>query len=366
VSASGSVYVVLPAGVDDPAAPSGGNTYDRRVCGGLTAMGWSVREIHAAGAWPRPADHDRADLARALDAVPDGALVLLDGLVAGGAPEILVPRAARLRLVVLSHLPLADETSLAPTEAAELDALERQTLRSVSAVIATSAAARRRLIDHHGLAAAQVHVATPGTDAAPLASGTDDGSQLVCVASVTPRKGQDLLVEALAGVSDLRWTCACVGAVGHDGGYVGRVRGLIETYQLDGRVRLVGPRAGDELAATYAEADLLVLASRAETYGMVVSEALARGVPVLATAVDGVAEALGHASDGSVPGMLTPAADPTAFSAAVRRWLTEPALRQRLRASARDRRATLQRWDVTSRRLAEVLGAVIAEPVSVR
>jgi glycosyltransferase involved in cell wall biosynthesis len=347
--------VVLPGDVDDPDSPSGGNRYDRRVCDGLAAAGWSVREVAVRGSWPRPRTAERSDLAEALAAVPEKSLVLLDGLVACAVPDIVAAQARRLRLVVLVHLPLADETGLAPEEAAELDARERQTLRAAAAVVATSAWAGRRLVGHHGLPAARVHVAVPGVDAAPLAPGTDGGSHLLCVAAVTPRKGQDVLIEALAQVTDLPWSCVCVGGLGRAPGYVERLRRLARAYGLQDRVRLAGPRTGDDLASTYAAADLVVLASHAETYGMVVTEALARGIPVLATAVDGVPEALGHARDGSRPGMLVPPGDPAALAAALRRWLGEPETRQSLRRSARDRRAGLHGWDTTARGVAGVL-----------
>jgi glycosyltransferase involved in cell wall biosynthesis len=352
---AGAVHVVLPGDVDDARAPSGGNRYDRRVCQGLAAAGWQLTELAVRGAWPRPGQAARGELAGALAAVPDDGVVLLDGLVACAVPEVVVPEAGRLRLAVLVHLPLGDETGLAPGEAAELDALERETLRAATAVVATSARTGRRLIEHHGLSAARIHVAAPGVDAAPLAPGTPGGSRLLCVAAVTPRKGQDVLVEALAISADLSWSCVCVGGLDRAPGYVDRLRRLTEAYDLAGRVRFAGPLTGAELAASYAAADLLILASHAEPYGMVVTEALACGIPVLATAVDGVPEALGRSPDGGVPGWLVPPADPAALAGALRRWLGEPDTRRRLRSAARDRRATLRGWDITAQIMADVL-----------
>jgi glycosyltransferase involved in cell wall biosynthesis len=350
-----TVRVVLPGDVDDPGAPSGGNTYDRQLCRELTAAGWSVRELPVPGSWPQPGPAARTELATVLAAVPDGGLVLLDGLVACGVPEIVVPETARLRVVVLVHLPLGDETGLTPQVAADLDARERLTLRAAVAVVATSSSAAQRLIGHHGLDAGRVHAAAPGVFAAPAAVATDGGTRLLCVAAVTPRKGQDVLVEALSTMTDLDWRCDLVGALDRSPAYVEGLRRMITTHGLGDRVRLAGPRTGDELESAYAVADLLVLASHAETYGMVVTEALARGIPVLATRAGGVAEALGRAPDGALPGMLVSPGDPAALAGALRRWLVDPQFRRSLRACALVRRTTLHGWAVTARSVADVL-----------
>jgi glycosyltransferase involved in cell wall biosynthesis len=341
------VHVILPNDIDDPATPSGGNAYDRRVCRGLAALGWSVREHGVRGAWPSPLPAERAGLARVLATVPDNAVVLLDGLVASAVPEVLLPQARRLRLVVLVHMPLGDGA-------------ERKALAGSSAVITTSAWTRNRLLDLYGLPPDRVHVATPGVDPAALAPGSDAGSELLCVAAVTLHKGHDLLTEALATITDLPFGCVCVGALSRDPGFVGRLHRLAGAYGLTDRIRFAGPLTGEELDAAYAAADLLVLASRGETYGMVVTEALARGIPVLATAVSGLPEALGRAPDGSLPGMLVEPGEPAALAAALRHWLSDAGARRRLRCSARDRRMTLTGWSVTAQLVSSVLKGVPA------
>ncbi|MFF1547837.1 glycosyltransferase family 4 protein [Streptomyces sp. NPDC058291] len=357
-----SVHFVMPGGVDDPANPSGGNAYDRRLCLDLPGFGWQVHKHQASGSWPRPEADARAELARTLREFPDGTVVLLDGLVACGVPEIVVPEAERLRLVVLVHLPLGDERGLTPEVAAELDAKERAVLRAVPAVVATSDWAVRRLVSHHGLAPERVHAAAPGADIAPLASGTDGVSRLLCVASVTPRKGQHRLVEALAAARDLPWSCVCVGGLEQDPEYVAHLRGLIARHGLEDRLELAGPKAGAELDAAYAAADLMVLTSYAETYGMAVTEALARGIPVLATDVGGLPEAVGRAPDGGVPGILVPPEDPAALATELRGWFGEADVRRRLKAAARGRRAALNGWASTAQSLAGVLGRLSSEP----
>jgi glycosyltransferase involved in cell wall biosynthesis len=333
-----TVYFVVPSSIDSPARPSGGNRYDRRVSDELTALGWEVRELHEP-------------VAEALDLVPDDGVVLLDGLLAGPAPSTLAAHADRLRLVILVHLPLADETGLPATDAAALDALERTSLHAVSAVVATSSWTADRLVAHHSLPAAKVHVALPGVDPAPVTPSSSAGSRLLCVAAVTPRKGYDVLLEALQSLGDVEWTCTCVGALDRAPSFVASLPPVPD-------VQFVGPRTDDALEASYAEADLLVLPSRAEPYGMVVTEALACGVPVLATSVGGLPEALGRTSEGEVPGMLVPPEDSAGLAAALRRWLCEPSLRDRLRSAAGVRRAELPDWSTTARDLAKVLASV--------
>ncbi|MEU8340713.1 Glycosyltransferase involved in cell wall bisynthesis [Actinomadura meyerae] len=347
---------VVPGDIDDDTAPSGGNRYDRRVGEELAASGRPVRMLQVPGSWPRPDEPARTALARSLASLPDGAAVLLDGLVACGVPEIVVPEAGRLRLAVLVHLPLADEPGQD-----DLNAGERKVLEAAAAVVATSPWAKDHLIAHHGLDPSRVHAVPPGTDPAPLASGTDGATRLLCVASVTPRKGHDVLVEALATLAHLPWHCECAGPLTRDPEHVTRLRRLIGRHRLAGRVELAGPLTGKRLDDAYAAADALVLASRAETFGMVVTEALARGIPVIATSADGVPDALGWDPAGAVPGLLVPPGDPEALATALRRWLVDPDLRGRLRAAARLRRTMLPGWDDTARRMATVLSRLRRE-----
>jgi glycosyltransferase involved in cell wall biosynthesis len=352
VSAAGrEVHVVVPEGVDDPTRPSGGNVYDRRACAALAELGWVVREHAVVGGWPAPdaAAHD--GLATTLRAVPDGGLVLVDGLVASAAPDELAGAAGRLRLVVLVHLPLGVEGD------ERACAAERAALSCAAAVVATSGWTRAWLVESYGLAPERVHVARPGVDTAEVAVGTPAGGQLLCVAAVTPVKGHDLLVAALVGIADLPWGCTCVGSLDLDPGFVDRVRGLAGAGGVADRVRFTGPLTGAELDRAYAGADLLVLGSRSESFGMVATEALARGLPVVAPSVGGLPEALGRGGDGTVPGLLVAPADPEALGAAVRGWLTGVPLRGRLRAAARDRRTSLPTWADTAQALSIALTA---------
>jgi glycosyltransferase involved in cell wall biosynthesis len=333
-----ALHFVVPAGIDDPALPSGGNAYDRRVRHGLGAGGWTVH-VHEVGG-------SRAALAEALARIPDGSVVLLDGLVASPVPEVLVPESRRLRLVALVHMPLGQD---------EPDAREAAVLSAVASIVTTSAWARRALLENYSLPGDRVHVAEPGVEAAELAPGTATGGSLLSVAAVIPGKGHDVLVDALASLTSDRWQCLCVGSIERDRAFVASLRRRALEVGMNGRLRFSGAVPEEDLVRSYGAADLLVLPSRSETYGMVVTEALARGLPVVAADVGGVPEAMGHGAGGSRPGVLVPPEDPAALGAALRAWLGDAALRRRLRRAARERRESLADWSATTSALADVL-----------
>lgn len=334
-----SVHAVVPAGIDDPARPSGGNRYDRRVLDGLAALGWSVCERTAAGSWPEPSPADLLALNRLLSTLPAGSLLLIDGLIASAAAEVLAPATTRLRVVVLLHMPLGV-------------AGERELLRRCAAVATSSRWVGDGLLDE-GLDPTRLTVAEPGVDPAEAVVGSATGGRLLSVAVLAPHKGQDVLVAALHRLADLEWTCTLVGSAEFEPAFAARLRA--DAAELGDRIRFAGPLAERDLDRAYAAADLLVHPSRAETYGMVITEALARAIPVVATEVGGIPRALGHDPAGHRPGCLVAPDDIDALAGALRGWLTDPGQRARWRRAAGARRATLPGWSSTAGLLADTL-----------
>jgi glycosyltransferase involved in cell wall biosynthesis len=344
------VYFVVPDGIDDPVRPSGGNTYDRHLCRELGSHGWSVHERTVAGFWDRPGAAPFAALEETLRQIPDNAVVLLDGLIASSAPEVLVPQASHLRLVVLMHMPLGHR----PPDAAA-PGRERAVLTAATATVTTSAWTRRRLIELYDLPAHRVHVAEPGARTAEPARGTGAGEALLCVGAVTFEKGHDILLEALESIAALSWHCTCAGGLDRDPAFVESLSRRSVDAGLGERVSFPGPQTGTDLDRSYASADVLVHASRAETYGLVVTEALAHGLPVIATEVGGLAEALGEGPAGTRPGLLVAPEDPVALAGALSAWLGDSGLRARLGRAARERRESLPSWSATASEVAGVL-----------
>ena len=348
------VHVVVPEGFDNPDQPTGGNVYDRRVCAGLAEAGWDVRVTTAAGTWPDPGPDARANLARVVSAVPDGEVVLIDGLIASPAAAQLLPHAGRLRITVLLHMPLA--TALDTHHDTSAERSERDVLRAATGVVATSEWTRRQVLARYEIPGDRVHVARPGVDRVTAPARPVPG-RLICVGVLSSHKGQDLLVEALADLADRDWQCVLVGSLDRDPDFVEQLRARTEDLGHGRRIRLAGILTHAALSQVYTTADLLVAPSRSETYGMTVTEALAHGLPVVASDVGGLPEALGSTADGALPGRLVPPGDPAALATALGEWLDDEHHRHRLRTAARQRRLTLHGWGQTAHEMANALTA---------
>ena len=213
-----------------------------------------------------------------------------------------------------------------------------------------------QVLTRYEIPACRVHVARPGVDPVAAPARPVRGL-LLCVGTLGPHKGQDLLVEALAELGDLDWQCVLAGPLGRDPDFVDQLQTRITRLGYGHRVRLTGVLTGAVLSHAYTTADLLVAPSRSETYGMAVTEALAHGLPVIAAAVGGLPEALGSSPDGSRPGQLIPSGDPAALAAAIGDWLGDERHRHRLRAAARKRRSNLRGWEQTTQEIADALTA---------
>jgi glycosyltransferase involved in cell wall biosynthesis len=328
------VHFAIPG---DPDTPTGGYRYDRRLAAELAGLGWEVRPVPLAGGFPFPAAADRAAAAAALADLPDGAVVLADGLAFGALPEVAAVEARRLRLVALVHHPLGDEAGLDPGARDRLLADERAALAWARAVICTSAATARRLADGFGVPAGSITVAPPGTEPASRAARGGDPPLIVAVGSLIPRKRHDVLVAALARLADRRWQARIVGSAELDLACAAALREAVAAAGLGSRITLAGAAA--DARAELAAADIFALASEYEGYGMAFAEALAQGLPVVACRSDAVADLVPEAA-----GALVPPGDVAAFAAALAALLDDPARRRASAAAAWAAGQRLPRW----------------------
>jgi len=340
------IAVVVPGSITQR---SGGYEYDRRIVAGLRARGWAVDVHEIAGAFPRPSAAALETAAHMLAAIPDGSLVIADGLAFGAMPAEVEREGRRLNLVALVHLPLAAHLGITRQEADRFEQGERRALAAARGCIVTGAATVGALAAY-GVRPEQIAVVEPGTDRAPLARGSRNPLHLVSVAAMTPGKGHEILLRALARLSQRAWRLTCAGSLDRDPATAAHVRELVDAEQLGERVALVGELDSTELSALYDSADVFVHASLHETYGMVVAEALARGVPVVGSATGAMPDLVG-----SDAGLLVPPGNVAALENALSSVLDNADVRDRMTAGARRVRDRLPTWDDAVDRMLNVL-----------
>ncbi|RYF32840.1 MAG: glycosyltransferase [Comamonadaceae bacterium] len=338
----------------DLATLTGGYVYDRHIVEGLRATGWGVEVVTLGEGFPHPSAALRREVAERIAAIGDGRLVVVDGLAFGALPDVAEQHARRLRWVALVHHPLALETGLDEPTKAELFASERRALAAASLVIVTSRSTGRALADYD-VAAERIRVVEPGvrrtpTLAAEPVQSPAQGLSMLCVATMTARKGHLTLVEALAGLQDQAWTLHCVGSLTRDEATVRDLRAALGAHGLTERVHLHGELDGDRLAAHYAQAQLFVLPSFHEGYGMVLAEALAQGLPIVSTTAGAIPDTVPQSA-----GLMIAPGDVAALRAALLRLLQEPQLRATLAHGARVAGERLPTWPQAVERFDEAL-----------
>lgn len=330
------------------AGPSGGDVYDAHLARAWEAGHGRADVVALPGPWPRPGPREQHALRLALRTA---GTVLVDGLVGSACPgEVEHAVAAGTRVVLLVHLALPAETGLPPQEAERLAELESRTVRAASVVVTTSHWAARDLEQRYGRD--DVLVAAPGAERSPEATGSRPPHLLV-LGALTAVKNHAVLVPALAALRDLPWQGTFAGPAGAQPDVAGSVARSLADAGLADRVDLPGTVTGADLEALWTRTDLLLVPSLVETYGLVVTEALAHAVPAVVAAGTGAVEALtgsttatGTAAAG--PGAAAPPTDPAAWERVLHRWLTSADLRAGWRAAARVRRQQLRTWADTA------------------
>jgi glycosyltransferase involved in cell wall biosynthesis len=342
-----SAWLVVPGSIE---TRTGGSIYGRRMAGALGARGWTIDVAELDGAFPQPGRTALDGAGRVLAAIPDRSIVLVDGLAFGAMPSEVVREASRLRFAAIVHLPLAAEAGLDAATAARLEASETRALAAAALVIVTGESTMTA-VERYGVARDRIVLVEPGTDRAPLARrGGGSPLQLLSVATLNPGKGHDILIHALASLPQRDWHLTCAGSLDRHPPTVERLRAMICGEGLQDHVTLTGELDDASLAAAYDAADLFVLATRHETYGMAVAEALAHGLPVVSTTTGAIPDLVGdHA------GLLVPPGDEAALAAALARVMSDSHLRDRLAEGARRTRDRLATWDDAAEKMAAAL-----------
>ena len=335
----------------DLATPTGGYTYDRRIIAELGASGWRIEVVDIGEGFPHVDAAARAAALERIAALPNGLPVVIDGLAFG----VLAQEARRLarthRLIALVHHPLALESGLSEEQSAALRASEQAALACARHVITTSPSTARLLAADYAVAAERLSVVLPGTDRTSISPHARGSTvELLAVGSVVPRKGYDILIAALTKIRDLSWRLVIAGDRSRDAATPRLLDARILRLGLEERITFAGAVAADALRQLYAGADLFVLPSRFEGYGMAYAEAIAHGVPVVGTQAGAIPDTVPSGA-----GVLVPPEDADALAAALRGLIEDAARLERLAAGARAAAATFPSWQDSAALFARAL-----------
>jgi glycosyltransferase involved in cell wall biosynthesis len=334
------------------AAPTGGYAYARKLLELLPAQGVRVKHVPLPGSFPHPSAADLDETKRSLSGTPDNAVLLIDGLAYGAVPAELAANLGR-PIVALVHHPLGLESGLAAEPRSALLASEAAALALARRVIVTSLPTARLLAIDFAVPPDRIAVAEPGVEPAARARGTGVPAQLLAVGAVSPRKGYDILVEALSGLKRLDWRLTIVGSLDRNPEAARLLRQSVAAAGLGDRVALAGAVGDDVLHRLYDEADVFVSASLFEGYGMVLAEAMAHGLAIVTSAGGAAAETV---ADGA--GLKVPPGDADALREALRRLIAEPQLRRTFAEGSWAAGRKLPSWADTAAVVARVLEGI--------
>jgi len=342
----------------DLATPTGGYAYDRRMIAELGDLGWHVDLLDLGDGFPSPDAATKATARTRLLEVPAGRTIVIDGLALGVLPDVAAELADRNPVLALVHHPLALEFGLTAARAESLRRSEHAALASVRGVIVTSPATARLIMSDYGVPAERVTIARPGSDrirpAQDRSERRPDAMRLLSVGAIIPRKGFDVLVAALATLTDLSWQLTIAGDLTRDRNAATQLQADIARHELGERIAVLGTVSPQRLAELYEDADVFVLASHFEGYGMAYAEAVAHGVPVIGSNAGAIPDTVPEDA-----GLLVAPADVSALAQALRRVIEDDGLRRRLAGVARAAAPQLPTWRDSAETFARALATAL-------
>ncbi len=336
---------------------TGGYGYDRAILARLPALGIATTHCGLPGTFPNPSEADIGESVKLLCAAAPNDVLLIDGLAFGVMPAHALARVPQ-RIIALVHHPLGLEAGLSLERQMYLIRHEIEALKFADHIVVTSAITAKTLVEDFAVPVNAITIAEPGTDRAPRnRRRTFAGEQieLLCVGSVIPRKGYDVLVSALSGLVHLNWHVTLVGNCERDRGTFEALQKQIQKLKLTDRISLVGEYSPQQLEPAYQCADVFVSSSLYEGYGMVLGEAMVRGLPVLTTTGGAAAQTV---PDGA--GLKVPPNDVGALRHALQRLILESDLRASLAQAAWQAGQTLPSWDDAAGKIADTIKLVAA------
>lgn len=343
------ILFIIPGDIN---LPTGGYRYDKAILDGWKNTGISYELISLEGNYPFPSESEKAAAMARVEAMMDiGDIAVIDGLAGGALPEFTLALSKHMPVVSLLHHPLCLETGLNVDAAKALETSEREGLQSIAHVITTSPETRRIVGKLFGYPLEQISAVLPGVTRDRLSIGSDGPCQkLLCVGSIIERKGHRYLIEALSKLKHLNWHLDCIGAMDFDIKLVEEIQGLIAKHDLGERITLHGSASDETLRDAYYKADLFVLPSLYEGYGMVYAEAIVRGLPVIGTTAGAIPDTVPEKC-----GILVEPENADALANAIAKMIENPETLAEYREGAIEAEPNFPTWEKSAQAFYEIL-----------
>ena len=342
------VLFVIPGDIN---LPTGGYRYDREIISAWKASNINVKLVSLEGNYPFPSEADKTSAIKAISNFPYGDIAVVDGLLGGVSPDFLKALSKHMPVVALIHHPLCLENGLDNTTAKMLEASERKGLEFVSSIITTSDTTAQTAQSLFGFDTSNIHSVPPGVDRVAKSKGSGSNTvHLLCIGSVIARKGHKYLIQALAKLKHLNWKLDCYGNTEFDPELFTEITQLIADEGLSQKIKFHGTVSDKRLEEAYHMADIFVLPSLYEGYGMVYAEAIIRGIPVIGTTAGAIPKTVPKTC-----GILVEPENIKMLTDALNQLITDKKIRLEFAEGARKSEPNFPTWEGSAHKFAHIL-----------
>ncbi|MEM7289483.1 MAG: glycosyltransferase family 4 protein [Pseudomonadota bacterium] len=342
------IVFIIPGDIN---TPSGGYRYDRNILSEWNTAGVEHQFLSLDGDFPFPAREDADDCMGHIEHISHHEVAVIDGLAGGVLPEFVEELSRHMPVVALVHHPLFLENGISQQQAKQLKASEQQALRHVKHVVTTSESTNKLVHEIFDYPEQQITAIMPGVERLVIAKPSGKpGLKLLCVGAVIERKGHRFLLEALSQLKHLDWEIDCVGKTDTDPALFKSLEDLASTKGLTERIRFHHSVSEDALLGFYGEADVFVLPSLFEGYGMAYAEAIVSGIPVIGTTAGAITKTVPETC-----GILVTPGDSTHLAAALKKLISDADLREALRMATHREAPNFPNWNEQAAKFANLL-----------
>lgn len=334
---------------------SGGQVYNSHILAGLEALGYNITMHYLGDDFPFPDELTIAKCKAIFKILPQGEPVIIDSLALGSLLPVLMEFYGKNPYIALLHLPFAFNEDIHPNQRDILAQQEKSVLAVTSAIVATSTYTSKIIANWLKLSP-PVYIIPPGVEVNKRKFYWPPyPKRFICVSNYMPNKGQYILIKALTSLKHLNWQLYCFGHKNINPRYVDSLNSVVEKYSLHDKVFINEALTGNKLEEAYLDSDICVLPSYFETYGMVLTEALAHGIPVIASSGGGIRD--------TVPismGLFFKPGDISELQSVIRTILADSWLYQRLCAETATYFKQANTWQQSVKKFEEVIKSVVS------